>query len=281
MQRKQIAVNQTDQRLLVVMDSPLEKETFSPKFNRFKSTTREQKDVIYNARKSENTNRATRTWVTCFNEYLAEKNLPHEADLDLQDLPSILADFYVELRKKNVKKIAHKLGDGGKVVPQNAELDDYKNTSLKCIRAALNRHFKGTRNIDIISNPLFIQCNEMFQGVTKKGKRESRGEIDSKPPIEPEDLDKIAEYFKLNMKGTPNPTKLQEMLLFYIIYFGGRRGRENLRNMNKKTFEVKLDAKGDRYIHQVIKEHDKNHTESDFQPSNEARIYENKGESLD
>ena len=88
----------------------------------------------------------------------------------------------------------------------------------------------------------------MFQGVTKKGKREGRGEVESKPPIIPKDMEKISEYFKKNMKSAPNPTKLQEMLLFNIIYFGGRHGRENLRSMKLNTFEVTKDAPNRQFI---------------------------------
>ena len=119
----------------------------------------------------------------------------------------------------------------------------------------------------------------MFQGVTKKGKREGRGEVESKPPIDEEDMDKLSKYFKKNMRGPPNPMKLQEMLFFYVIYYGGRRGRENLRNMVKNSFQINYDADNRAYIHQVIKEHDKNHKENDFQPSNEARIYETPGKT--
>ena len=260
------------------MDTSAKTEDFEAKLSRFKRTTEQEKLEIFEGRKPANTNRATRTWLTCFNEYLVEKQLLPEAQLSNDELPAILTDFYVDLKKKNVKKIAHKLGDSGKVIPQNnSDSEDYKNTSLKCIRAALNRHFKATRNIDIITNEKFIQCNEMFQGVTKKGKREGRGEVESKPPIEPEDMERLSQYFTKNMKSPPNPAKLQEIVLFNVIYFGGRRGRENLRNMKINTFEITKDAQNRQYIHQVIKEHDKNHTESDFQPSNEARIYEKPG----
>ena len=48
----------------------------------------------------------------------------------------------------------------------------------------------------------------MFRGVTKKGKREGRGEIESKPPIEPGDMDKISSYFEEAMKSKPNPKKI-------------------------------------------------------------------------
>ena len=47
--------------------------------------------------------------------------------------------------------------------------------------------------------------------------------------------------------------------------------------MKLDTFEIKQDPNGWRYIHQVKKEKDKNHRESDFYKSNEARIYEQIG----
>ena len=103
-------------------------------------------------------------------------------------------------------------------VPAVSDACDYKNTSLKCIWAALNQHFKATRNIDIITNEKFIKCNEMFQGVTKKGKRQGRGEVQSKPPIEEEDMAKISQYFQDNMRSDACMQKLQEMVLFNVIY---------------------------------------------------------------
>ena len=72
------------------------------------------------------------------------------------------------------------------------------------------------------------------------------------------------------MCGPPSAKRLQEFVLFNIIYYCGRRGRENLRNMTKKTFEIKKDHDGREYIVQVVKEIDKNHREEDSNPSNEA-----------
>ena len=275
-----IQTNTCQSKVDADMDSPHEQDEFKCQFSRFGSVSTEDKDKIFKERKSLNTNRATATYVKCLNDYLNEKQLPAEDQIPTVDLPQILSDFYVEVRKKKSTQNNHKVTKGGKVIPPSPTGNDYKNTSLMCIRAALNRHFKSTRSIDIIANEQFIQCNEMFKGVTKKGKREGRGEIDSRPPIEPEDLQKIHDYFQQNMRSPPNARKLQEMMLFNVIYYGGRRGRENLRFMSKGTFEIGQDPDGRRYIHQIIKEHDKNYKENDFQPSNEARIYEMPGKFL-
>ena len=114
----------------------------------------------------------------------------------------------------------------------------------------------------------------MFRGVTKEGRWKGRGSCDHKSPITPEDMEKLSNYFTENMHDPPNGKFLQEIVLFNIIYFMGSRGRENLRSMTKDTFNISIDGNGRKSIHQVITEHDKNHTESDFTPGNEACIYE-------
>ena len=188
----------------------------------------------------------------------------------MENLLNILGDFYFSLRKKEPKKAKG---------PNTNENEDphYKNSSLKSGRAALNHHFKGTRGIDIISNESFIKANEIFQAITRDGKVKGRGETHSKLPILEPDMSKLSTYFMKNMTGPPNARLLQELVLFSIIYYGGHRGRENLRGMTVDTFRVESDHDGLKYIHQVIKECDKNHNEEDFTESNEARIYEMPG----
>lgn len=194
----------------------------------------------------------------CFNDYLAEKEKPDADTISTDDLPDILSDFYTELRKSDAE-------------------GEYKTSTLKCIRAALNRYFKGTRSLDILSDPRFICSNEMFSGVTKKAKEEGRGEIDSRPPIEEDDMKKISTYFEQYLAGPPNPEKLMEMALFSIIYYMCRRGRQNLRKMTKETYEIKSDPSGRKFIEQAVKEHDKNHRADDMSPNSQARIYEQPG----
>ena len=131
--------------------------------------------------------------------------------------------------------------------------------------------------IDIISNSKFIKTNEIFQAITKQVKKEGRGEIESKNAINDQDMSKLNTYFITNMQGPPNAKLLQEIVLFNIIYYGGRRGYENLRSMTKDTFKILRDGDGHQYIKQVVKEFDKNHHEDDLTESNEARIYEQPG----
>lgn len=227
---------------------------------RFKKVTSEKKEEIFDGRKRDSTKRATKLWMKCLNDYLAENDLPNSEEIETDQLPKVLEDFYVELRKADCE-------------------GEYKLSTLKCIRAAINRHYKEKRCLDILADKRFIRSNEMFQGVTRRAKFEGRGETQSKPAIEPEDLEALNTYFKEGLEGPPNAKKLQEIVLFHVIYQMGRRGRQNLRPMTKETFKVAADPDGRRYIYQAIKELDKNHNETYTDPSHDARIYEIPGNS--
>ena len=69
---------------------------------------------------------------------------------------------------------------------------------------------------------------------------------------------------------------MQEKVWFDVMFYLCRRGRENLKAMNKSTFFVEKDATGKRFIYQTTGEMDKNHNMSDtsFDTHGEGRIYE-------
>ena len=163
-----------------------------------------------------------------------------------------------------------------------------------------------------MSDPKFVKVKEMFHGVLKEGKADGKGDIDHKEEILSEDLEKLNDYFSCYM--TPDPTILQRCVLFNLLYYLCRRGRENLTGMKKDTFAVSRSkhkncviifhrsrsslpknqtihnnlnynfhlqvGKGpdsSLFIYQQIDEADKNHNENDPEKSNEGRIYEKKG----
>ena len=57
------------------------------------------------------------------------------------------------------------------------------------------------------------------------------------------------------------------MMIFYIIFYFGRRGRENLRKMKKNTFQTQV-------VYQTIDEMDKNHSEKETKKAIKGRMYE-------
>ena len=126
------------------------------------------------------------------------------------DLPELLGSFFVNVR--TIK--THEL---------------YLVQSQKCLRASLNRYFKETRNIDIINDLRFIQCNSLFDSLKVKAKKEGKGVCKSTKLIVDSDMTKLGVYFLQDFKKPAvSPKKSQQCVLFYIIYFFCRRGRENL-----------------------------------------------------
>ena len=199
---------------------------------------------------------------------MIEKTYPPLNELTNKQLALILCDFYVEVKKKNVEDYEEEDAE------QEELKTSYKTTTLHAIRGALTRYFKDTRQIDIRSDPMFIKANEMFLGKMKQNKQKGLGKIDNKPPINDSDLKLIAEYFKKTMAGPPNPKGLQQIVIFNIIYYLCRRGRENLRPMKKTTFAIDTDpTNGKEYIYQKEDEADKNHSVCDTSIANQGRIY--------
>ena len=245
--------------------------------SRFKTVSKEQKEKILNNSKAQNTNKATEQWISVLKKYLEEKNLKQLDQISDGELPAILSDFYTEVKKKD--RTPPKKSKKSKLAlkPKLLESDEYKTSSLKCIRAALNRYFRRERCLDIISDKRFIAANDMFKGVTKVAREEGRGFVEHKETITEADFQKLKEYFSKNMAGPANGRSLQEIVLFNVIYQMGRRGRENLRPMTKNTFAVSIDSEGKKYIHQVTDELTKNYTEASSEKANQARIYEQPG----
>lgn len=220
---------------------------------RFASTTSNEKEKLFDERVKKNTQRATKNAIKTLSEYLDEKDHKKLEEIADDDLPEILLNFYTDLRKV----------DGGQ----------YKLQTLKCLRAGINRFTKEKRNLDIIQDVRFTRTNEMFKAVTTQARREGRGSTKSYPPIEEEDLAKLAQYFDQDFMNNPNPKKLQKCLIFYIIYFFCRRGRENLRDMTIHTFQVTTDADGVQYVYQAI---DKYGPDNQL-PAKQGRMYEQPG----
>ena len=77
------------------------------------------------------------------------------------------------------------------------------------------------------------------------------------------------------MVGDPDPKFLQQIVVFYIIYYLCRRGRENLGKMSINMFAIDVDPETNlSFIYQKVDEADKNHNQNDMYKANQVRIYE-------
>ena len=102
-----------------------------------------------------------------------------------------------------------------------------------------------------MKNEKFLQANEMFVVITKVNKEQGLGEIKLYPPTEDADMRKLTAFIKKAMHGDPNPTVLQQITVFHIIYYLCRRGRENLRKMTVGSFAFAIDP--DNNLHYTYK----------------------------
>ena len=171
--------------------------------------------------------------------YMNEKGLPNLDDIADENLPDLLEESYSNAHTKN------------------SELCN--TTSMKSIRSNINRWFKEKRKIDIISDACFVQSNSMFKAMQVRAKIEGRGVCKHTKFISDEDMKKTGTYFN-NFMTNPNPALLQEPVLFHIIYFFCRHGKENLHEMTKNTFKVCIEN-GTHFLRQDKDELDKNHWE--------------------
>ena len=121
------------------MSKSVEFDNLTPK-KRFVSLDECTKQELLENRKAQNTNRATKQWVSCLNEFLKEKDKPDLDAIDVNELPDIMGDFYFSVRKK---RISEKGVDPNATESSKSKLSHYKNSSLKSGRAAINRHIKA------------------------------------------------------------------------------------------------------------------------------------------
>ncbi len=233
---------------------------FDLQYSHFKTTSEEEKCKILDERNASSTNKATKNMVKILEDYIEEKSLPKLEQTADDTLLELLEDFYTDLCQKNG--------------------DMYKLASLKYIRAGLNRYFKETRSLDIISDLQFTKTNQKFKGVAKQCRKAGLGSTKSFPVIPDKDMEKLGEYFYQDFTKDPvSPKRLLQGTLFSVMYFTCCTGRENLHEMSPKTYQVYTDATGQKYVTQEIDELDKNHQSDSSEVANTARMFATPGKS--
>ena len=190
----------------------------------------------------------------CFEDFLRESGRSTDfLQCTIGDLDDALREFYFAARKT----------DGSL----------FKKSALRNKRYGLKRHLKDNRNVDILSDPAFIKSNEVFKAMSVELKRNGLGKIDHHPPISEQDLLKLYSAETL-VYDTNIPYGVQRKVWFELSLYLCRRGRANLREMDKSTFTLETDDLGKRYIGQITDELDKNHKENSTQSVTEGRLYE-------
>ena len=116
----------------------------------FKDRTNENLQKLLEGKDEVNTQKSTEGALKQFSQYLRQKQLPKPEDLNIENLPRILYEYYPSL--KSMKS------------------DNYSVQSLKCIRSGLSRYYRKEKGFDIAKDSQFVQANEMFQAVLVESK---------------------------------------------------------------------------------------------------------------
>lgn len=123
--------------------------------------------------------------------------------------------------------------------------DNYAPATLVCIRAGIQRYFNLVKNrkISLVNGTDFDSANRMLK-VKVREFHSSGGVTTQYKPINEGDLEKIRDYFDRS-----TGEKLQDEVLFTILYAFGERGQEHLKQMRLKGFlQDKTDADGNPYL---------------------------------
>ena len=161
-----------------------------------------------------------------FTQFLILKQL----STNLRQIPKHHLNNYLRYFYSELKTIENKL---------------YSPPSLVCFRAALHRYFQTIRDdVNIISDSAFDSSNRMLKAMVKKYKDSNQPkEEDAYPVIEASDILCLYHHFDRS-----TPTKLQEEVLFNILYYFLLRGRETLPHLNKDSFIIERDGNEKKYI---------------------------------
>ena len=230
------------------------------KQNRFANTSNEEKQKLLDERGSKNTNKAVKCAVGCLEAYLSEKSMGTIADIDLDKWPEVLENFYTNACTKKGER--------------------YHVQTLKSMRSCLNRFFTEKMKINIIEDKSFNSANLMFKSVQVHSKKQGKAVTKKTEKISDYDMKLISNYFNVDHVKSPNPKILRQCVMFNIIYYLCQRGQENLYDMTDDFFEIEVEPTGERYVHQVRDELDKNHHESTTQIPNQGWMYEVEGEKF-
>jgi hypothetical protein len=230
--------------------------------SRFKHVSDQDLDDLLHGNDSKSTQSTIKRAVSTFRKFLEENGYdPQFENLETPDLNERLRLFFASIRKNTKNE-----NDGSSTM--------YKKNAFVSLRYGLSKHIKKEMGLDIASDTEFVTSQAIFQAMCTKIKKAGLGSTEHYPPISEEDLKRLYindhHAFDIN-----TPVGLQQKVWFEIVFYLCRRGRENIREMNKDTFKIGKDASGQEYVVQAIDEADKNHGSKD-KPNDtigEGRIY--------
>ena len=128
----------------------------------------------------------------------------------------------------------------------------YKNTSMKSIRAAIDRFLRSPPNnkpFSIISDAVFTQANKILDAFVKDLRKTGKiAGIVHKKAVSKDQIQRLFESGELGPADSQNPAQLQRTAWLYLTLFFGRRGRENQRQLNPGMLSLRTTPQGVEYF---------------------------------
>ena len=142
---------------------------------------------------------------------------------------------------------------------KNRDGNDYSKSTLLGLRYGLERYLNSpphNKGITISGNPEFKKSNMVLNAKLKSLKQSGKENVQHKPPLEPEDLQKLKTS---GVFDCLNPLGLLRNVWFSTVLFWCRRGREGQRNLTRESFIFAQDPNGEKYATMTHSEASKNH----------------------
>ncbi|PFX12398.1 hypothetical protein AWC38_SpisGene23663 [Stylophora pistillata] len=163
--------------------------------------------------------------VSIFKAWCNEKQIQTSMEnMTVGQLDTNLRRFYAEARNKSG--------------------ESYSKSSLLGFRHSFERYLNApplSRGLKLSSDPRFKRSNEMLNAQIVRLKRQGKENVTHKPAIESEDLMKLRASPAIALS---NPLTLLLNVVFHVILFFCRRGREGQRQLKKTSFKFEVDASG-------------------------------------
>lgn len=142
---------------------------------------------------------------------------------------------------------------------KNKDGNDYSKSTLLGLRYGLERYLNSpphNKGITISGNPEFKKSNVVLNAKLKSLKQNGKENVQHKPPLEPEDLQKLKTS---GVFDCSNPLGLLRNVWFSTVLFWCCRGREGQRSLTKESFVFAQDPTGEEYATMTHSEASKNH----------------------
>jgi hypothetical protein len=128
----------------------------------------------------------------------------------------------------------------------------YKRTTMKTIRAAIDRFLRSPPNnkgYSIIADPTFSEANRVLDAFVKDLRKTGKiAGLVHKRPITPEQIKLLFNNGELGPADSTDAAQLLRTVWFYLGFYLGRRGRENQRQLKPTMLVLRSTAEGKQYL---------------------------------